>query len=89
MNLRAEIAPARRDLARQAVGFGQTFDAEREAAWLATARQEQRLPAGDWRTWLGLGGRGSGKTKSAAEGTVTLVREGPSDAGRQRRSNRR
>ena len=27
----------------------------------------QRPPAGDWRTWLLLMGRGSGKTRSAAE----------------------
>ena len=31
------------------------------------ARPSQRPPAGDWRTWLLLMGRGAGKTRSAAE----------------------
>ena len=31
------------------------------------ARPAQRPPAGDWRTWLLLMGRGAGKTRSAAE----------------------
>jgi Terminase large subunit, T4likevirus-type, N-terminal len=31
------------------------------------ARPSQRPPAGDWRTWLVLAGRGFGKTRSAAE----------------------
>lgn len=30
--------------------------------WRIRANPEQRDPAGDWRTWLLLGGRGSGKT---------------------------
>ena len=36
--------------------------------WRAWARPEQLPPAGDeWRTWLLLGGRGSGKTRPCAE----------------------
>src|SRR5690242_1039054 len=35
--------------------------------WPLWARPDQLPPAGDWRTWLLLGGRGSGKTRSAAE----------------------
>jgi terminase large subunit-like protein len=31
------------------------------------ARAAQRPPGGDWRTWLLLGGRGAGKTRTAAE----------------------
>src|SRR5262245_37542321 len=31
------------------------------------ARPGQRPPAGDWRTWLLLMGRGAGKTRAAAE----------------------
>jgi Terminase large subunit, T4likevirus-type, N-terminal len=31
------------------------------------ARAAQRPPAGDWRTWLLLGGRAAGKTRAAAE----------------------
>jgi len=35
--------------------------------WELFARPEQIVPAGNWRTWLLLGGKGSGKTRSAAE----------------------
>lgn len=35
--------------------------------WNVWARPDQLPPPGDWRTWLLLGGRGSGKTRSAAE----------------------
>jgi phage terminase large subunit-like protein len=35
--------------------------------WKFWARPDQLAPAGEWRTWLLLGGRGSGKTRSAAE----------------------
>lgn len=33
----------------------------------STCRPEQRTPTGDWDVWLYLGGRGTGKTRSAAE----------------------
>ena len=35
--------------------------------WPSWARAEQRMPEGDWRTWLILSGRGWGKTRTAAE----------------------
>jgi phage terminase large subunit-like protein len=35
--------------------------------WQLWARPDQLPPPGDWRTWLLLGGRGSGKTRSASE----------------------
>jgi hypothetical protein len=35
--------------------------------WLFWARGEQKPPPGDWRVWLYLAGRGSGKTRSGAE----------------------
>lgn len=35
--------------------------------WEVFARPEQLAPQGKWRTWLLLGGKGSGKTRSAAE----------------------
>ena len=53
------------------------------------ARWQQRPPDGDWRTWLFLGGRGAGKTRSGAEwildqaqshpgtGWVVIARTGP------------
>jgi phage terminase large subunit-like protein len=38
-----------------------------EYDWLYWSRPEQRAPAGDWRTWLVLAGRGFGKTRTGAE----------------------
>ncbi|MFN3628357.1 MAG: terminase large subunit domain-containing protein, partial [Parvibaculum sp.] len=35
--------------------------------WPILARPEQLPPEGDWRSWLILGGRGSGKTRAGAE----------------------
>lgn len=35
--------------------------------WRLLARPEQLPPEGDWRNWLILGGRGSGKTRAGAE----------------------
>jgi len=36
-------------------------------AWTLNGRPEQQPPPGDWRTWLLIGGRGSGKTRAGAE----------------------
>lgn len=38
-----------------------------ECEWLIKARDAQLPPSGDWRAWLILGGRGSGKTRAGAE----------------------
>jgi phage terminase large subunit-like protein len=35
--------------------------------WTENARDEQMPPPGDWRVWLLMGGRGSGKTRAGAE----------------------
>jgi len=35
--------------------------------WPLWARLKQRPPLSDWRTWLVLGGRGAGKTRTGAE----------------------
>ena len=35
--------------------------------WRFLAREQQWAPEGDWRQWLMLGGRGSGKTRAGAE----------------------
>jgi phage terminase large subunit-like protein len=43
-------------------------------SWDFWARPEQRPPPGDWRTWLFLGGRGSGKTRAGAEWIADGVR---------------
>jgi phage terminase large subunit-like protein len=44
------------------------------ADWRFRARPEQLPPPGDWRTWLFLGGRGSGKTRAGAEWIAEGVR---------------
>lgn len=41
--------------------------------WAKKARQDQRLPSGDWRVWLILAGRGFGKTRTGAETIRDLV----------------
>ncbi|MGU3574751.1 DNA-packaging protein [Brucellaceae bacterium C25G] len=43
----------------------QTIALSRE--WLFQARDAQLPPTGNWRSWLILGGRGSGKTRAGAE----------------------
>ena len=47
-----------------------------EYAWPIWARPDQIPPPGDWRTWLLLGGRGSGKTRSSAETVRAEVEAG-------------
>ncbi len=44
--------------------------------WTIRARPEQVCPAGNWRIWLYLGGRGAGKTRSGAEWIRTRVQAG-------------
>ncbi|WP_374828648.1 DNA-packaging protein [Brucella daejeonensis] len=44
-----------------------------EAEWLLQARDAQLPPGGDWRVWLILGGRGSGKTRAGAEWTSGMA----------------
>lgn len=56
---------------------------EREALpylWSFWGRQDQLPPAGDWRNWGMLGGRGAGKTKAASEWLRSEV-----EAGKRRR----
>ncbi len=44
--------------------------------WADVARPAQLPPPGDWRIWLLLGGRGSGKTRSAAEWIISEIASG-------------
>jgi phage terminase large subunit-like protein len=44
--------------------------------WAFFARPEQLPPQGDWRTWVFMGGRGSGKTKAGAEWVRDEVKKG-------------
>jgi phage terminase large subunit-like protein len=42
------------------------------------AHDGQVAPAGDWRTWVLMAGRGFGKTRAGAEWVLSLVRLGMS-----------
>nr|WP_083649619.1 terminase family protein [Salaquimonas pukyongi] len=45
--------------------------------WPVFLHDPQRPPEGDWRTWLALGGRGAGKTRTGAEWLTGIVHEDP------------
>jgi phage terminase large subunit-like protein len=49
--------------------------------WWWGARGGQQEPAGDWRVWAIVAGRGFGKTRVGAEWIWARVREGPPDGG--------
>lgn len=57
-------------------GFPASSVAAMPYLWPLWARDTQLPPAGDWYTWLVLGGRGSGKTRAGAE-WVRSRAEGP------------
>ncbi|MBR0558425.1 DNA-packaging protein [Ciceribacter sp. L1K23] len=44
--------------------------------WRVLARDSQRPPDGDWRHWLLMGGRGSGKTRAGAEWVQAMASAG-------------
>lgn len=54
---------------------GYSGDVARQAMprWAEIARAEQLPPQGDWRSWLLIGGRGSGKTRAGAEWVRALA----------------
>ncbi|CDZ48349.1 Phage DNA Packaging Protein [Neorhizobium galegae bv. orientalis] len=60
----SEHAPERNDESDTSL-MGFTLDHERD--WDIKGRRDQKPPEGDWRTWLIMGGRGSGKTRAGAE----------------------
>lgn len=49
--------------------------------WRTYARPEQVAPDGDWSVWLVLAGRGSGKTRAAAEWCVERLQAEPGQRG--------
>lgn len=46
------------------------------ASWAGQSRPEQQEPEGGWSYWLIMGGRGSGKTRPAAEWVLDRIEEG-------------
>jgi predicted phage terminase large subunit-like protein len=69
-----------RPLAEQKAFYDQFQTEEERAAleahWSWWARDEQWPPTGNWRIWLLMGGRGSGKTRAGAEWIADGVRSG-------------
>jgi phage terminase large subunit-like protein len=51
-----------------------------QRAWSIAGRSDQKPPPGDWRTWLIMGGRGSGKTRAGAEWVHQLASAGARSA---------
>ncbi len=49
---------------------------EQKYRWGAHAREAQLPPAGDWRVWFYLGGRGAGKTRAGAEHIRSVAESG-------------
>ncbi|MEE4212601.1 MAG: terminase family protein [Parvularcula sp.] len=45
-------------------------------SWRSQARLDQQCPKGNWTTWLVLGGRGAGKTRTGAEWVRMRIAEG-------------
>ena len=60
---KGETRPAGDDFAARLARFAPALGRE----WFLGGRLEQQAPDGDWRTWLVMGWRGSGKTRAGAE----------------------
>ena len=68
------------DIDQRALLVAQLSESEKTAIafeWSFWARDDQRLPEGDWIYWLILAGRGAGKTRAGAEAIRTWVRDFP------------
>lgn len=71
-NKLADMSPKRRALIETALKcliafYNKLVQKAKSYDWSLTARPEQRLPTGEWRTWLIMAGRGYGKTRTGAE----------------------
>lgn len=76
-------APAEADLATLGL-FGRQMDEappDPRALWHRVARPDQRLPDTPFRVMYFQGGRGSGKTRSGAEGFADVISEDPEPEG--------
>lgn len=78
---RLAILLAMEPAARHALLAAMSPEEQREFKWHweVWARQEQMAPAGDWRAWLIMAGRGFGKTRAGAE-WVRALAEGDGQA---------
>ncbi|MCD7111036.1 terminase family protein [Rhizobium sp. DKSPLA3] len=59
--------------AAAAGGLSPVLLARLASDWRLTGRPEQRPPPGDWRVWLLMGGRGSGKTRAGSHWVQDLA----------------
>src|SRR4028119_2259127 len=55
-----------------------------ECDWGSWAHDGQRAPAGDWSTWVVMGGRGFGKTRAGGQGGTGLGGDGGGGRARPR-----
>jgi len=69
-------APDEADWLPPALGETPGFWRSMSDLWAFAGRREQQPPAGDWRSWLILGGRGSGKTRAGAEWVHAIASAG-------------
>lgn len=65
-----------KEKAKLAASLTEAEAAELEYVWPFWARPEQMPPAGDWRTWAVIAGRGFGKTRTGAEWIRGLAESG-------------
>src|SRR5580700_8104272 len=70
--LARKLEKDRKELEHNEQEMAATYD-----KWLSTARFNQLEPAGAWRIWLLLAGRGFGKTRTAAETVKSFGWEHP------------
>ena len=59
------------------VGFTEQEHRELTTHWQFWARNSQRAPDGDWRTWVIMAGRGFGKTRAGSEWVRSVVEADP------------
>jgi len=71
---RIALLPAR-ERRRFLAGMKDKEIAEFLEVWVTWSRQAQEPPAGDWRVWLLMAGRGFGKTRAGAEWVHHLAEE--------------
>jgi len=64
------------DPSADSLRFHQSFLEALRGAWRSVARPEQLAPEGAWTTWVFLGGRGAGKTRSGSEFVLERVAAG-------------
>jgi|SRR5271157_729276 len=75
--LKATLAGLSEQERRKALSAFSAAELERLSfTWELFARPDQLPPPGDWRCWLLLGGRGSGKTRTASEYIRSEVESG-------------